>query len=372
MKQKIIMDVSDDSLVHFEISPDMSGLRKKVLRTLCGIAIVIGIAISWVGSTQFAKSTYTSSFDAPWFVVWFSTSWMSLCFPVISLCYRLIKGWGFFTSLKKSEDVFGDRGLCPVTLLTRCLPFVIIWCGCNYMYTRALSVLSATDVTALFSSTPAFVFIFSLLLLKNEKFSWQRLFATLISIGGIIVIAYTNGFTGPSTSGIILAVFSAILAATYKVTFKLFIGDGEMRHVSLFLTCLGLINLLCFWPILEIMHFTHYERISWDNIPWSYLCGSAALGLLFNFLINFGIAFTFPLFISLGTVLGIPLNAVIDAIWRSTPFSWLKGAGAAMIIIGFILMSLHNKDDSSEEQSTPQMSSALFVHDPREQLLGST
>ncbi|CAB3976717.1 Hypothetical predicted protein [Paramuricea clavata] len=303
--------------------PDNS--RMKALRTLYGIFIVVGIAISWVGSTQFAKSTYTSSFDAPWFVVWFSTIWMSLCFPVISLCYRLIKGWGFRTSFTKAQNVFGDRGLCPITLLTRCLPFVIIWCGCNYMYTRSLYVLSATDVTALFSSTPAFVFVLSLLLLKDELFSWRRLLATLISIGGIVVIAYSNGFTGTTMIGVLLAVGSAVLAAMYKVTFKLFIGNG------------------------------------------------AALGLAFNFLINFGIAFTFPLFISLGTVLGIPLNAAVDAAWRAAPFSWLKGTGAVMIIVGFILMSFRTKDEGSEEDSsTPQMSSALFVHNTKKQLLESS
>jgi solute carrier family 35 protein F3/4 len=65
------MDFSDDSLVFFQMRSDNS--RMKALRTLYGIFIVVGIAISWVGSTQFAKSTYTSSFDAPWFVVWFST-----------------------------------------------------------------------------------------------------------------------------------------------------------------------------------------------------------------------------------------------------------------------------------------------------------
>ena len=43
----------------------------------------------------------------------------------------------------------------------------------------------------------------------------------------------------------------------------------------------------------------------WQNgtagsLPWGFLTLSAALHLVFNFLINFGIAFTSPLFISLG------------------------------------------------------------------------
>lgn len=353
-------DFSDNSLVSFQIQEDAS--RRNLFRKLCGGVIVIGIALSWVGATQFAKSTFTNTFHAPWFVVWFSTAWMSVSFPVISVCYRLVKGWGFLNSFRKAESIFGDRGLCPYTLVTRCLPFVILWASCNYMYTRSLSVLSATDVTALFSSTPAFVFVLSLLLLKDEIFLWRRLLATLISIGGIVIIAYSNGFTGPTTTGVLLVVGSAVLAAMYKVTFKVFIGEGNIEQVSLFLTCLGLINLLCFWPILEAMYFTHYEHINWHHIPWSYLCGSAALALLFNFLINFGIAFTYPLYISLGTVLGIPINAAVDAIWRGAPFFFLKGIGAVMIILGFFLMSIRCTNETSEQQSLePQMSSALNV-----------
>ena len=49
---------------------------------LIGVAIVIGIALSWVGSTQFAQSTYSPEFNAPFFVTWFSTSWMLVVFPV--------------------------------------------------------------------------------------------------------------------------------------------------------------------------------------------------------------------------------------------------------------------------------------------------
>ncbi|XP_028402363.1 solute carrier family 35 member F4-like [Dendronephthya gigantea] len=248
-------DFSDNSLVFFNIQVGTSG--SKFLRTLCGVGIVIGIAISWVGSTQFAKSTYTSTFNAPWFVVWFSTNWMTLSFPVVSFCYRLANGSSFLNSFGKAESIFGERGLCPYTLLTRCLPFAVLWGACNYMYTRSLSFLSATDVTALFSSTPAFVFVLSLLLLKDEIFSWRRLLATLISIGGIVIIAYSDGFTGPTTTGVLLGVGSAVLAAMYKVTFKIFIGEGDVGQVSLFLTCLGLINLL--WFLANIRSYLFYS-----------------------------------------------------------------------------------------------------------------
>ena len=91
---------------------------------------------------------------------------------------------------------------------------------------------------------------------------------------------------------------------------------------------------------MEIFYYSGEELIVWSKIPWAYLCGTAVLGLVFNFLINFGVAFTFPLFISLGTLLGIPINAVVDSIWRHQAFGPLKAGAAVLIIAGFLIMLL--------------------------------
>ena len=84
--------------------------------------------------------------------------------------------------------------------------------------------------------------------------------------------------------------------------------------MGLFVSSIGLFNFLFFWPIILALHYTNVEVIT--DVPWTFLCLSSALGMVFNFAINFGIAYTFPLFISLGTILGIPLNAVVDALIR--------------------------------------------------------
>jgi len=51
-------------------------------KLLIGLFIVLVIACSWVGSTQTAKSSYTSGFSAPYFATWFSTSWMMSVYPL--------------------------------------------------------------------------------------------------------------------------------------------------------------------------------------------------------------------------------------------------------------------------------------------------
>lgn len=312
--------------------------RVDTKKTLIGIAIVIGIAISWVGSTQLAQSTYSADFNAPFSIIWFSTAWMLVVFPLYFLP-SFLRGRTITSFYRESEAVFGNQGLQVRTLIRYVGPFCLLWMLTNYCYVRALRVIQAADVTALFSSCNAFVYIFSLIWLK-ESLGIIKLLAVVLCMGGIVMMAYAEGFEGPNAVGVILSVGAAVGAALYKVWFKRIVRDATLGQVSLFLSCLGLLSTLLLWPIIVIFHYTHYEDFTWGRIPWNYLCGHAVLALVFNFLINFGIAFTYPLFISLGTVLGIPINALTDFIFRGAEFGSYKIVAAFSIVIGFLFMLL--------------------------------
>ena len=106
--------------------------------------------------------------------------------------------------------------------------------------------------------------------------------------------------------------------------------------MTLFLSSLGLFSKLFLWPIALTLHLLNAEEIT--NVPWLYLCASSALAVVFNLSINFGIAYTFPLFISIGTLLGIPLNAVVDQVFRDVTILNWKFPATVLIIAGFILM----------------------------------
>lgn len=73
-----------------------------------------------------------------------------------------------FFFLRESEAVFGNQGLQVRTLIRYVGPFCLLWMLTNYSYVRALGVIQAADVTALFSSCNAFVYIFSLIWLKES------------------------------------------------------------------------------------------------------------------------------------------------------------------------------------------------------------
>lgn len=125
------------------------------------------------------------------------------------------------------------------------------------------------------------------------------------------------------------------------------LGSAKFGEAALFLSIVGSANFVFVSCVPIILYFTRVEYIgSPADIPWTYLCGVA--GLLFgtksttghchrntsivtiiliehasrcysdfccflfaafNVLMNFGIAITYPTFISLGVVLSVPVNA---------------------------------------------------------------
>lgn len=74
------------------------------------------------------------------------------------------------------------------------------------------------------------------------------------------------------------------------------------------------------------------------DIPWLYISCSSIASVVFNFAINFGIAYTFPLFISLGTIMGVPINALFDAFIRHVDLLNWKITAMDLIIGGFLLI----------------------------------
>ena len=115
-------------------------------------------------------------------------------------------------------------------------------------------------------------------------------------------------------------------------------GNATGAQVALFLTLLGLVNVVIFCTILFLMDYMEWEVISWDILPWTNLNGTALLSMVFNYLVNFGISVTFPLFISVGTMLGMPLNAAVDSLFRGKGFGLYKIISVFLIFGGFLLM----------------------------------
>ena len=95
------------------------------------------------------------------------------------------------------------------------------------------------------------------------------------------------------------------------------------------------------WIVVLILDIGEWERLPsepLDEWPWGFLVGSALCGLTFDFLINFGIAFTYPLFIALGVIIGIPFNLLWDIVVNGLVLGTEQIMGILCISAGFIVI----------------------------------
>ncbi|XP_075388896.1 solute carrier family 35 member F3 isoform X2 [Tenrec ecaudatus] len=311
-----------------------------------GVAVVLCVCASWAGSTQLAKFTF-KIFDAPFTLTWFATNWNVLFFPLYyvgHICKSTEK-----QSLKQSYReccrLFGDNGLTLKVFFTKAAPFGVLWTLTNYLYLHAIKKINTTDVSVLFCCNKAFVFLLSWIVLR-DRFMGVRIVAAILAIAGIVMMTYADGFHSHSVIGIALVVGSASMSALYKVLFKLLLGSAKFGEAALFLSILGVFNILFITCIPVVLYFTKVEYwSSLDDIPWGNLCGFSVLLLTFNIILNFGIAVTYPTLMSLGIVLSVLVNAVVDHYTSKIVFNGVRVIAIIIIGLGFLLLLLPEEWD---------------------------
>ncbi|ETE72635.1 Solute carrier family 35 member F3, partial [Ophiophagus hannah] len=332
-----------------------------------GVVVVLGVCSSWSGSTQLAKLTF-KKFDAPFTLTWFATNWNFLFFPLYYIGHVCKSAEKQSPQQRYGEccRFFGDNGLTLKAFFTKAAPFGVLWTLTNYLYLHAIKKINTTDVSVLFCCNKAFVFLLSWIVLR-DRFMGVRIVAAILAIAGIVMMTYADGFHSHSVIGIALVVGSASTSALYKVLFKLLLGSAKYGEAALFLSVLAVFNILFVTCIPVILYFTKVEYwSSFDAIPWGSICGFSVLLLsnkfsskikvilkwkmlflisAFNIILNFGIAITYPTLISLGIVLSVPVNAIVDHYSSDIVFNSVRVIAIVIIGLGFLLLLLPEEWD---------------------------
>ena len=76
------------------------GCKEETFRLAAGLVLVLLIAISWTGATQFGRSVFKANvnFDAPYFTAWLGVCFQCFIFPVSLLAFvgrkqKIIQYW---------------------------------------------------------------------------------------------------------------------------------------------------------------------------------------------------------------------------------------------------------------------------------------
>ena len=90
--------------------------------------------------------------------------------------------------------------------------------------------------------------------------------------------------------------------------------------VSLFVSMMGVVSVILCIPVCGYLIISETEQLPATGTGWLFAILSALLGLCFNWLVNYGVSVTFPLFIAIGYSLHVPVNAIVDRILREVNF----------------------------------------------------
>ena len=101
------------------------------------------------------------------------------------------------------------------------------------------------------------------------------------------------------------------------------------------------------------------------SLPWGYMCLKSVLDLGFNFLIALGISLTHPLFISIGTILGTPLNVLVELLLRGSAPSPVEAAGIATILLLLLTLTLALTPTLTRRAASPPSCSPSCCSSPR-------
>eukprot|EP01138_Halocafeteria_seosinensis_P000702 gb/GECG01000718.1/.p1 GENE.gb/GECG01000718.1/~~gb/GECG01000718.1/.p1 ORF type:complete len:491 (+),score=34.04 gb/GECG01000718.1/:1-1473(+) len=238
------------------------------------------------------------------------------------------------------------------------VPFYVLWFTTYVLYTTALRSTSATVASSMFATSPLWVYFFSMLLIKSRiPHPVMFLVSVIVTLAGVVGVLspWEVDSEKYEWKPILLSLGAACSVALYKTLSKFALGRANVLQVSWFLTALGLVNSVIGVGLSVGAAELDIEKdYSYGKLPWLIMSLSAVFALLTNFLINFGIAYVHPIFISLGTALGIPINALIDLVLNDVSFTKWRIAGCSLVFVGFLLSLVAQYSGRTRKQPIAQ------------------
>ncbi|XP_065350977.1 solute carrier family 35 member F3 isoform X2 [Cloeon dipterum] len=349
-------------------------------KVYCGIFITVVVTCCWVGTTHSLKLLYrhrsaansssppqplfynlttlssiqnstslksgeavslrTMHYDAPFCTAWFLTNWNILFLPFY-LIFRMPGSRCSNPSKIIAEAIrpFREKGFTFARFFVRLMFVTGLWLSTFYCLVLSMRTLYATDSIALFATTVSFAYLLYWVIL-HEQFVGIRIVAVILCDTGIALLAYMDGITdSPTLGGVVLAVTAATSFAVFKVMFRKLVGPNATKgQIALCHSALGLMNAMLLWPVALGLFLSGSESVPWPDLPWITLLAASVLLLATNLINNFGIAYTYEIFITMGLITAVPLSGAVDILLYHATFAGMKLSGMILIAIGFFLV----------------------------------
>lgn len=222
------------------------------------------------------------------------------------------------------------------------LQFLPIWFIANATFNWSLRGTSVTS-NSIISTTSSFWTLLFCHLFKVERFTILRSIALAVTLGGVIVVAFSDEKSGKdSLIGDILAVVSAICYGLYASFLRIRIEDETQVKMPMFFGFVGFFNMILMWPFFFILHYSGVERF---ELPSLYnlliLTANGLVGtVLSDLLWSLVIFLTSATVATVGLSLNVPFSLLLDLVIKHRKFSVPYYFGAFVVLIGFFVANL--------------------------------
>ena len=256
-----------------------------------------------------------------------------------------------------------------------------IWLSAQVVYVMSLLYSSMGKNTAVSSSSSAFSFVFSILIL-GYQFRIVSALGVLGTIGGVVMTSLfrPDEIVDPSTTGdfeivdsaqgYIMAVSAAVCFGLFSCLFKKWIKEDKYGGVVF--GSFGLISLVIGLPLVLICHFTGLQTVAVPGWQAALLITLDAILCCFvnNFCLSRAFIYLTPVVVLVGLSMTTPLSIFVDVvILGKSAYSALNVVGVCLIILAVLVVgydqNIYEKkldaakaQSPTREQTTKEESSA--------------
>ncbi|ORY86247.1 hypothetical protein BCR37DRAFT_209512 [Protomyces lactucae-debilis] len=230
--------------------------------------------------------------------------------------------------------------------------FSLIWFAANYFGNISLSYTNVASFTII-SSLSGFFTLALGSLLRVESFTMTKIYALIISIIGVGLVAtqdtgapdHNDGkvvFLTDLIIGDILALIGAALYGCYTVFLKYKVRNEERVSMPLFFGFVGVFNVLVLWPAIFVLDAFGMEpfELPQSRDIWLVVLCNALITFVSDYLWVLAMLMTSPLVVTVGISMSIPLALLGDHLIYHNAGSWVFFLGALMVFASFIAINL--------------------------------
>ena len=234
-----------------------------------------------------------------------------------------------------------------------------LWFLANCSYNMSLSQTSITSSTIISTTSTLWTFCFAVCA-KAERFSAMAMLGISMTMAGSLLTGLhdelTNGGGAAgmnatssgedddrikgSVWGDALSLFSAMMYGAYSTTLRVLCPDDEFISMPLMFGYLGACTSLFFFPIFAFLFATgELQGLGLGLIGWICL-KSLGNNVLADYFWARAVVLTSPTVVAVGLSVTVPLAFLSDFVLHQAVPDMLNTAGAALVIVGFILVNL--------------------------------